>query len=74
MPKVDDLRELKRVVSARLLGMPGVAGVGVPKGTLTIYLAYDSAGLRKEITRLVQDVAPNLEPDFLVTGTFEAQA
>jgi hypothetical protein len=48
--------------------------VGLPGGTLTVYLAYDSDAVRREVTQIVKNVAPNLRISFLVSGTFQAQS
>lgn len=72
MPKVDDIRRVKRDLSARLLRVPGVSGVGVSGGKITVYLAYGSADLRREVSRIVKEVAAETEVRVVVTGRFEA--
>ena len=40
---MDDLAHLKRRVSAQLMALPCVTGVGIPEGKLAVYLSHDSA-------------------------------
>jgi hypothetical protein len=73
MPNVDDIRQVKRAISSKLLGVSGVAGVGLPGGVLTVYLECESPALRSQITQMVKELAPDTKVEFLVTGTFQAQ-
>ncbi len=54
MPSAEEVRELKRRHSARLLRQPGVCGVGVEKDdageyVLTIHLETDDPEVRKRL-------------------------
>lgn len=66
-----DLPALKKRVSAQVLQLPGVSGVGLPARGITVYLADDSPEVRDrvcaEIDSLKLPVAVHLE----VTGKFE---
>jgi len=70
-----DVMKLKRLVSSRLLQIPGVSGVGLPGDRLTVYLDhdYDSDRLRSEVRAVVRSIAPSAEVAFLVRGPFRAQ-
>ena len=45
-----ELQELKRRLSPRLLSIPGVSGVGIPGGKLTVYLAEAWLGALLDLT------------------------
>jgi len=64
------LRGVKQRLSPRLLALPGVAGVGIPGGTLTVYLAEDTQEIRQQVTAVVAAEAPGTSVTFVVTGTF----
>ncbi len=68
-----DLREVKRRLSPRLLGIRGVSGVGLPGGRLTIYLAEDSESVRREVAALLESDAPDTPVTYVVTGAFRPQ-
>jgi hypothetical protein len=72
-PQPVDLPRLKRRLSARLLSLPGVSGVGIQKGRLAVYLVEDERRVRREIADLLADEAPGVEVAFVVTGRFEKQ-
>ncbi len=65
--------EVKRRVGDRLLAVPGVAGVGVPGGRLTVYLEADDAEARRACEEIVRGDGSGIEVAFLVTGRFERQ-
>ncbi len=62
-----DPRELKRLVSARLLNLPGVTAVGVAGGTLTVYLSNSSSLVRNQVIDIVNSVAPDAPVSFQST-------
>lgn len=68
-----DLREIKRRLSPRLLGIRGVSGLGIPGGRLTVYLAEDSEAVRREVAAVLEAEAPNIPVTYLVTGVFRPQ-
>ncbi len=68
-----DLEEVKSVLSARVLRVRGVSGIGVPDGKLTVYLEYDSTELREEVLDVVKEVTPGRACRFIVTGKFVKQ-
>ena len=73
MPDVVDPTELKRRLSPQLLDIPGVSGVGVRNGRLTVYLDADDDAVRRRVQSVVTKAAPSATPDFVVTGPFRAQ-
>ena len=68
-----DLRDIKRRLSPHLLSLPGVSGVGIPGGTLTVYLVDDSEAVRRQVAELVESVVPGTPVDYVLTGTFHPQ-
>jgi hypothetical protein len=68
-----ELQELKRRLSPRLLGIPGVSGVGIPGGKLTVYLAEDTEAARREVARVLDSEASATPVTYVVTGTFRPQ-
>lgn len=73
MSDVVDPTELKRRLSPQLLDIPGVSGVGVRHGRLTIYLDADDAEVRKRVQSVVAKAASSVAPDFVVSGPFRAR-
>lgn len=67
-----DVREVKRRLSPRLLGIRGVSGVGIPGGKLTVHLAEDSDAARKEVETVLASEAPGTTVAYVVTGAFRA--
>jgi hypothetical protein len=55
------------------LQLPGVSGIGVPKGQLTVYLETDSDDLRNRVREVLKTVSPEADVVFLVTGKFSKQ-
>jgi hypothetical protein len=53
--------------------VPGVSGIGVPKGRLTVYLESDSEDIREKVREVLKTVSPEAEIVFLVTGKFAKQ-
>jgi len=68
-----DPKALKRKVSSQILQLPGVSGIGIPKGRLTVYLEIDSEDLRDKIREVLKNISPAAEIDFMVTGKFSKQ-
>jgi hypothetical protein len=68
-----DPRALKRKVSSQILQLPGVSGIGVPKGRLTVYLESDSEDLRERVREVLKTVSPDADVVFLVIGRFSKQ-
>jgi len=60
-------------VSAQILQLPGVSGIGVPKGQLTVYLEADSDDIRNRVREVLKTVSPETDVVFLVTGKFSKQ-
>ena len=67
-----DLKQLKRRLSPQLLRIDGVRGVGLPNGRLTVYLAEDSAGVRRDVDTVLSTEAPNMPVTYVATGPFRA--
>ena len=68
-----DPKALKQQISPRILQVPGVSGIGIPKGRLTVYLEVDSDDLREKVRRVVDSISPKSEVVFMVTGKFAKQ-
>jgi hypothetical protein len=69
-----DPKALKRKVSSQILQLPGVSGIGVPRGQLTVYLEVDSEEVREKVREVLKTVSPEAEVSFLVIGKFSKQA
>jgi hypothetical protein len=70
---MNEIEEIKRRVSPKLLQTKGVSGVGIQSGALTVYLAEDSDDVRRDVAALLEAEEPGTPVKFLVTGTFRAQ-
>jgi hypothetical protein len=68
-----DPRALKRKVSSQILELPGVSGIGVPKGRLTVYLEVDSEDVRDRVREVLKAVSPEADVVFMVTRKFSKQ-
>ena len=68
-----DPKALKRKISPQILQLPGVSGIGVPSGRLTVYLEVDSGDVREKVRRVLDTVSPESEVVFMVTGKFSKQ-
>ncbi|HEV2119396.1 MAG TPA: hypothetical protein VGS11_04740 [Candidatus Bathyarchaeia archaeon] len=69
-----DPRDLKRKVSSQILRLPGVSGIGIPKGRLTIYLEEDSDDVKNRVREVLKTVSPEADVVFIVTGKFSRQS
>lgn len=70
MPQAPDLVSAKSRVSAAILKLPGVAGVGLPARGVTVYLENDSADLRARIANAVDTLKLPVEVHWEVSGKF----
>lgn len=73
MPGRRSAAEVKKRVGDRLLAVPGVAGVGVPGGRLTVYLEVDAAEARRACQEIVRNEGSGCALAFVVTGRFQPQ-
>jgi len=73
MPDGERLSQLKGRVSARLLSLPGVSGVGISGGSLVVYLRVDDPGARARALGIVAEEDPEAPVTFTVTGPFRKQ-
>jgi hypothetical protein len=55
------------------LQLPGVSGIGVPNGRLTVYLESDSENVRERVREVLKTISPDADVAFLVTGKFAKQ-
>ena len=53
--------------------MPGVSGIGIPKGQLTVYLESDSEDVRDRVREVLKTVSLEADVIFMVTGKFSKQ-
>ena len=67
-----DLREIKQRLSNRLMRIPGVSGVGLSAGRLTVYLERDAEPTRQEATALLRTEASGVPFDFVIAGVFKS--
>jgi len=65
-----DLQNLKKRLSAGLLNIGGVTGVGISGGKLAVYLENDSEAVRQEVEKVVAAEAENAAVTYVVTGRF----
>jgi hypothetical protein len=72
MAKQDPIRDIKRRISAALLDTPGVSGVGIRDGRITIYLERDDAAVKTRARALAAKV-DDVELQFDVAGRFGKQ-
>jgi hypothetical protein len=68
--RATDLQNLKKRVSAGLLNIAGVSGVGISGGKLAVYLENDSETVRQQVTKVVAAEAENAPVTYVVTGKF----
>ncbi len=68
-----DVNELKRRISPRLLRVPGVSGVGIREGILTVYLAVDSEEVRQDVAAILESESAGALVNYVVTGAFRAR-
>jgi hypothetical protein len=67
---VNDLREYKKTISARILAIQGVTGVGIPEGKFTVYLLQDLPGVRQKVLNVVAPELSAEEVQFVESGEF----
>ena len=67
-----DLQNLKKRLSAGLLNIGGVSGVGISGGTIAVYLDTDSEAVRQEVEKVVAAEAADVRVSYVVTGKFRA--
>ena len=70
---ITDPKALKQKISPQILQVPGVSGIGVPKGHLTVYLEIDSDDVRDRVRKVLDTISPESEVVFMVTGKFAKQ-
>lgn len=68
-----EIRNLKRRLYPLLLAIHGVSGVGMPRGTVTVYLSEDSEQVRCDVAAIVAREAPAADVRYVVTGAFHPQ-
>ena len=68
-----DPKALKQKISPQILQVPGVSGVGIPKGRLTVYLEVDSEDVRERVRKVIDTISPESVVVFMVTGKFGKQ-
>jgi len=67
------LVELKRILGAAVLAIPGVTGLGVGLGELNVYLERDDPTVRGLVESEIRTKHENVKINFVVTGPFRAQ-
>jgi hypothetical protein len=65
-----DLNEAKKKVSKLLMNVPDISGVGLHEGVLIVYLARDSDTVRRRAQEIINQAAPGVVFEYLVTGKF----
>ncbi len=71
--KDPDPKAIKQKISPQILQLPGVSGIGIPKGRLTIYLEVDSDDVRERVREVLKTVSPETDVIFMITGKFSRQ-
>jgi len=71
--KTSDPKAIKRKVSSQILQLPGVSGIGIPNGQLTVYLEVDSDDVRERVREVLKTVSPEADVVFMVIGKFSKQ-
>ncbi len=71
--KDSDPKAIKQKISSQILQLPGVSGIGIPEGRLTIYLEVDSDDIRERVREVLKTVSPETDVIFMVTGKFSRQ-
>lgn len=66
-----ELAGIKRKVSAAILRMDGVAGVGLPAQGLTVYLENDSQELREKVANALEPLHLTVPIHWEVAGKFQ---
>ena len=66
----NELLNVKKRLSAGLLNIGGVSGVGISGGTIAVYLETDSEAVRQEVKKVVAAEAENVPVTYVVTGKF----
>jgi len=67
------LQEAKRRVSAAVLSLDVVSGVGISGGQVVVYLADGSDSAREAVKARLAVVTPPAPVKFVVSGRFERQ-
>jgi hypothetical protein len=70
MPTPDALSSAKSRVSAAVLKLPGVAGVGLPERGVTVYLESDAPDLRSRVSQVVDSLKLPVSVHWEVSGKF----
>jgi len=73
MAKEKNLAEVKRAASETLLNRPGVSGLGLRGDGVVVYLESDDASIRREVERIIQQIAPSTPVYFERTGRIRKQ-
>lgn len=70
MPSSDELQAAKSRVSAAVLRLPGVAGVGLPAQGVTVYLENDTPDLHARVAEAVGALGLAISVHWEVSGKF----
>lgn len=70
MSSADDMKAIKNRVSAALLKLPGVAGVGLPARGLTVYLENESFDVRAGVASALKKLDLPVDVHWEITGKF----
>ena len=70
MSSADDMKAIKSRVSAAVLKLPGVAGVGLPARGLTVYLENESSDVRAGVASALKKLDLTVDVHWEITGKF----
>jgi hypothetical protein len=70
--ETNELLTVKKHLSPALLNIGGVSGVGISRGTLTVYLDVDSKAVREALEKVVTAEAADVPVTYVVTRKFRA--
>jgi hypothetical protein len=73
MASASGLQEAKQRVSAAVLSLDVVSGVGISGGTVVIYLADGTDTARQAVAEKLASVTPPVSVKLVVSGRFERQ-
>jgi hypothetical protein len=68
--RAEELADRKHSLSPKLLGIPGVSGVGLREGVVAVYLESEDSVTRHAVQALVDAEQPGTPIGFYVSGAF----
>lgn len=69
----DVIQKAKAVVGPLIMDIDGVAGVGVGKAALNVYLETNRPGVREQVEQILRAHAPGTPVHFVISGEFSSR-